>query len=142
MKTNDALRIGDAERDTAIATLTRHFTDGRLTQSEHEERIGQALQARTGTDLRLLFADLPRFDDPPPPVRSRRGGPGFHWIVQPMLSGLIVLTGILLILQLVPVLVLVAMAFVASRLFFGCRRGWYAGAARGSWRRDGIFYRR
>ncbi|MGN6331611.1 MAG: DUF1707 SHOCT-like domain-containing protein [Motilibacteraceae bacterium] len=53
------LRIGDAERDTTIDLLGRHFVDGRLTRLEHEERTEAALRARTQSDLDALLADLP-----------------------------------------------------------------------------------
>ncbi len=53
------IRVSDAERDRAIAELSEHFQSGRLTQDEFEERSGQALQARTGSELTQLFTDLP-----------------------------------------------------------------------------------
>jgi hypothetical protein len=53
------LRVSDADRDGAVSELSRHFQAGRLTTDELEERSGQALQARTGNDLAVLFADLP-----------------------------------------------------------------------------------
>lgn len=53
------LRIGDAERDTTIELLGRHFVDGRLTRLEHEERTEAALRARTQSELDALLADLP-----------------------------------------------------------------------------------
>jgi len=54
------LRVSDTDRDQAIAELSEHFQAGRLSKEEFEERTGQALQARTGKDLAILFADLPR----------------------------------------------------------------------------------
>jgi hypothetical protein len=53
------LRIGDAERDQAVAVLSDHFVAGRLTQEEFEERSDQATRARYVDDLSPLFADLP-----------------------------------------------------------------------------------
>lgn len=53
------LRIGDAERDAAVASLGEHFAAGRLTSEEYEERSTEALNARSGADLRRLFTDLP-----------------------------------------------------------------------------------
>jgi hypothetical protein len=66
------VRVSDHERDQAIAELSEHFQDGRLTQEEFADRSGRALQARTGSDLSELFTDLPargaglapRFGDP------------------------------------------------------------------------------
>jgi hypothetical protein len=53
------VRIGDAERDSAVSTLGDHFAAGRLTREEFDERIEKAMQARFQSDLQPLFADLP-----------------------------------------------------------------------------------
>ncbi|WP_460662289.1 DUF1707 SHOCT-like domain-containing protein [Kribbella swartbergensis] len=53
------VRIGDAERDQAVAMLSDHFVAGRLTQDEFEERSEQATRARYADDLAPLFDDLP-----------------------------------------------------------------------------------
>ena len=45
------LRIGDAERDRAIAALGDHFAAGRLTSEEFDQRLDKALQARFNDDL-------------------------------------------------------------------------------------------
>ena len=55
----DPMRVSDAERDRAAATLRQHFTEGRLTLAELDERLTAALTARTAGDLRCLLADLP-----------------------------------------------------------------------------------
>jgi len=60
------LRIGDAERDTAMAQLREHFVAGRLTFDELTERIDAALTARTQRQIDGLMADLPR---PPRVIR-------------------------------------------------------------------------
>jgi Domain of unknown function (DUF1707) len=52
-------RIGDSERDEAIAVLGEHYAAGRITKEEYDERSGFALRARTAADLRPLFVDLP-----------------------------------------------------------------------------------
>ena len=53
-------RIGDAERDAAIASLGEHFAAGRINKDEFDERSGLAMRARTQSDLKPLFVDLPR----------------------------------------------------------------------------------
>ncbi|MEW9549439.1 DUF1707 domain-containing protein [Nonomuraea sp. NPDC050783] len=58
MDPND-LRIGDAEREQTMAALREHFAQGRLTREELDERLDQALAARTGRDLSQVTADLP-----------------------------------------------------------------------------------
>src|SRR5260370_36146847 len=54
------LRIGDAERDAAMAQLREHFVAGRLTFDELTERIDGALTAKTQRQIDGLMADLPR----------------------------------------------------------------------------------
>jgi hypothetical protein len=53
------LRVSDADRDQAVAELSKAFQAGRITADEFEERSGQALAARTGDELTALLADLP-----------------------------------------------------------------------------------
>ncbi len=53
------LRIGDAERDDAAELLREHLSAGRLRLDEFDERLGQALAARTQPELDALFTDLP-----------------------------------------------------------------------------------
>ena len=67
------LRIGDAERDVAMAQLREHFVAGRLTFDELSERIDAALIAKTQRQIDRLTADLPR---PPRPARSEPALPG------------------------------------------------------------------
>jgi hypothetical protein len=59
------LRVGDAERDEVVSALHEHFAQGRLGREELDERLGEALRARTVGDLRKVTADLPA---PPPRV--------------------------------------------------------------------------
>ena len=65
------LRIGDAERDVAMAQLREHFVAGRLTFDELTERIDAALTAKTQRQIDGLMADLPR----PPKVTRAEAGP-------------------------------------------------------------------
>lgn len=53
------LRASDAERESALHALAAHYADGRLDQSEFDERADTALAARTQPELRALFTDLP-----------------------------------------------------------------------------------
>ena len=53
------IRASDAERDQAVALLQRHFAEGRLTQEELEQRVGEAYAARTREQLHALTQDLP-----------------------------------------------------------------------------------
>ncbi|MHB1596417.1 MAG: DUF1707 SHOCT-like domain-containing protein [Streptosporangiaceae bacterium] len=54
------LRIGDAEREAAAASLREHFALGRLTLEEFQQRVDAALTAKTDRDLARLTSDLPQ----------------------------------------------------------------------------------
>jgi len=134
-----ALRIGDAEREAAISSLASHFAEGRLTQVEHAERMELALNARTGRDLDVLFADLPRRGDETGATRRPSRGPRFEWIAAPLFAAVFIMSVIFVILNLLPIIAIVALVIVASRLLFGARyrrhywhggRGWYGGPQR------------
>ena len=56
------LRISDAERAEVADRLSKHYGDGRLDQAEFDERLDQAMRAKTQADLDGLLADLPRTD--------------------------------------------------------------------------------
>lgn len=77
---NPSLRIGDAERNEVTDALGRHFSEGRLDESELKERLERATAAKTGADLTGLLSDLPPLGPPgdaapPAPVHrpSHRG---------------------------------------------------------------------
>jgi hypothetical protein len=54
------LRISDAERAEVADLLSKHYGDGRLDQAEFNQRLDQAMRAKTYSDLSDLFVDLPR----------------------------------------------------------------------------------
>jgi hypothetical protein len=90
------IRVSDAERSAVADLLGQHYADGRLYQSEFDERITRTMAAKTRGDLAGLFDDLPETESgagaggPRGPVspsapyqmRRRRGGGG---IVRPLL---------------------------------------------------------
>lgn len=53
------LRVGDAERNSAIDALGEHLATGRLTLDEYGDRSARVSVARTTVDLDALFDDLP-----------------------------------------------------------------------------------
>jgi hypothetical protein len=53
------IRAGDVDRDRVVEILKTAFTEGRLTKDEYDERVANALSARTYADLDVLVADLP-----------------------------------------------------------------------------------
>ena len=65
------VRIGDVERDKAVADLGDHFAAGRLNREEFDARVDQAMAARFDSDLQPLFVDLPRAQ----PVLTQPAGP-------------------------------------------------------------------
>ena len=64
------IRVGDAERQGAADRLQAHFSAGRITWDELDERLGRAWTARTQGDLTPLFTDLPA-ERVAPPVPSK-----------------------------------------------------------------------
>ena len=59
MAEREPIRIGDEERNRAVELLSDHMAEGRLTQSEFNDRLGLVLIAKTAADLEPLFVDLP-----------------------------------------------------------------------------------
>ena len=129
------LRVGDAERDSAVRALGEHFAAGRLTHDELDERTTAAWSARTAGELTALFSDLPRpHATPTPPARSlapRSRRPRF-----PLLPA-VALSIVVAILTPVPFLVVLLVAWLTfvsmvrpalTRHTSGSRR-----AVRGTW---------
>jgi len=65
------LRVSDAERAEVADRLSKHYSDGRLDQAEFDERVDQAMRAKTRSDLSGLFDDLPDPEEPEPAGRQR-----------------------------------------------------------------------
>jgi Flp pilus assembly protein TadB len=71
------LRVSDAERSEVTDRLAEHYGEGRLDQSEFNERVEQAMRAKTRSDLAGLFDDLPDSEAPEVTTRPRRRR-GYH----------------------------------------------------------------
>jgi len=54
------LRVSDQEREHVASEIREHFTQGRLDESELDERLSLAYAARTQADLDALRHDLPQ----------------------------------------------------------------------------------
>ena len=67
------MRTSQAERDRVVERLRTHAAEGRLELEELEQRIEDALSARTHGELDAVEADLPR--GARPRTRRRRGHP-------------------------------------------------------------------
>jgi hypothetical protein len=59
MATGPDLRIGDADREAAAASLREHYAQGRLTLEEFNQRLDAAFRATTQSQLNMLTRDLP-----------------------------------------------------------------------------------
>lgn len=67
------IRASDAERAAVTDELSAHFSAGRLDQSEFDERMTSAMNAKTRGELPPLLADLPSARPVPSPPRRRHG---------------------------------------------------------------------
>jgi hypothetical protein len=54
------IRVSDADREAVVDSLRQHAGDGRLTVDELTQRIDQAYNAKTVSQLEAVQADLPR----------------------------------------------------------------------------------
>ena len=88
----DSLRLSDADREKAVELLSEHYSLGRLTKDEFDERSDAVWSARTEGDLAPVFVDLP-VRSTTPTVRSV-GRPSRRWPIPlpPIVFLLIVLT--------------------------------------------------
>ena len=86
------LLIGDVEREWVCRALSDHFTAGRLTPAEFDDRVEQAVAARTDADLRGLLNDLPT--PTPAAVASTSGGTTAAANATPVLDVLLALLGL------------------------------------------------
>ncbi|WP_216214105.1 DUF1707 SHOCT-like domain-containing protein [Amycolatopsis aidingensis] len=68
------LRIGDAERESAMQALGEHLSAGRLDVDEYGERSARVTMAKTAGELGTIFADLPA----PHPGRPAPGAMPAH----------------------------------------------------------------
>ncbi len=67
------MRAGDRDRQRVVEHLGKHFSEGRLTVQEFDERVIRAHESVHLDELPALTADLPRDPEPHPrPTRSAR----------------------------------------------------------------------
>jgi hypothetical protein len=88
------LRISDADRAEVADLLSRHYGEGRLSQAEFDERLDQAMNARTRSDLNDLLADLPGGKAPAASGAAERIRPARrrHRILAPLLIIALIIT--------------------------------------------------
>jgi DUF1707 SHOCT-like domain len=64
MATGPDLRIGNAEREAAAASLREHYAQGRLTLEEFNQRLDAVFKATTQRQLNAISPDLPHATAP------------------------------------------------------------------------------
>jgi hypothetical protein len=70
------MRISDADRSAAADRLSRHYGEGRLDETEFNERLDRAMRATTQPDLDALFTDLPGEPAADQPGTGKTGASG------------------------------------------------------------------
>lgn len=83
-----AIRASDAERAEVTELLSKHYTEGRLDKIELDERMDQAMKAKTRGELSALLNDLPRVPQPQPqpslPVPAQQSLPLLPLLLFPL----------------------------------------------------------
>ena len=76
MATGPDLRIGDADREAAAASLREHYAQGRLTLDEFNQRLDAVFTATTQSQLNQITHDLPHAParSAPQPVSTAGSG--------------------------------------------------------------------
>ncbi len=72
MTSTGEYRIGDADREQALAELRRAAEDGRLTPEELDDRVARARAARVAGELAAVLADLREAPGLPLPTSQAR----------------------------------------------------------------------
>jgi hypothetical protein len=96
------MRASTADRDRSIEVLKSSFVEGRLTQDELDQRLGQALVSRFFAELMAITADLPvgpfgRLPAHPvtPPFPRTRGPSALTAVAVLVLAGFAVLVALM-----------------------------------------------
>ena len=76
MATGPDLRIGDADREAAAASLREHYAQGRLTLEESNQRLDAVFKSTTQSQLNQVTRDLPHARVPSAPLPVSTPAPG------------------------------------------------------------------
>jgi hypothetical protein len=92
------VRIGDKERDESVALLAEHFSFGRLSPAEHEQRHNAAKAAVIRSEIEILFEDLPAphpdlSGAEPPPLTAQQAAELEAKLETPMSNAMTVVGG-------------------------------------------------
>lgn len=69
-----SLRASDEDREAVVDRLRKAATEGRIGSDELEQRVSEALKARTYDELEAIVADLPTAGHRSPSYRRSAGG--------------------------------------------------------------------
>ena len=123
------LRASDADREQIVDRLRRAAAEGRLAAHELEDRVGDALQARTYGELDATVLDLPTGS----PARQRSGRSVLPWTVSTVRAHPIVLVAaipvVVVTVALVAAIMMLSLACVTVLFLLGHRRA----ICRGPW---------
>lgn len=141
------IRIGDAERNSAMDALGEHLSSGRIDLDEFGTRSAMVSQARTVADLRAQFTDLPAphpsLPGPAPAIRAAYEPPerSQYDVARPTDSRTVA--------QRVAGTAVAASGIIAAILFFALHLPWYifllpalVGVVTGAWWGNGNDQRR
>ncbi len=84
-----SIRVSDAERTQMSETLSKHYSEGRLDDTEFKSRLDKAMSAKTRGDLSGLLGDLPPLQPESPRHRPgivRRAWWGFTLLAMVFLA--------------------------------------------------------
>jgi DUF1707 SHOCT-like domain len=119
---NPNLRVSDAERADVADRLSKHYGDGRLDQTEFNERMERAMNAKTQGDFAGLFDDLPDVAGQEPPARppvsyqpARRPSPVYRIFMLALLVIAAIILGHILAQWFFPWVLLAIVAYLLLR---------------------------
>ena len=113
----DSLRLSDADREAAVELLGEHYSTGRLTKEEFDERSDAVWSAKTQGDLAPVFVDLPVRSPEPQDHTSWRPPTGRRRFPVSLAPVLFLLVAIMVITHLPFVLLGLLAWFVLSRRY-------------------------
>lgn len=117
------IRVGDAERNSAMDALGEHLSSGRIDLDEFGTRSAMVSQARTVADLRAQFTDLPAphpvLPGPAPAIRPAYEPPASsqYELARPADTRTVA--------QRMAGTAVAASGIIAAILFFALRMPWY-----------------
>lgn len=138
---DEHLRISDAEREQAAATLAEHYAQGRLTTEEHSERLDRIWAAKTRSELFPIFSDLPGPGSPRPQQQfSQQQSPQRRAayavarrrrrIPLPLMVLLGILVAVTVVANLPVILIGLGVWFLLARAWGGCGKSYHYRQAR------------